>query len=116
MLTVSNGRYFGGGFPIAPHGDVSDGRLHACRIADAGPLTRLRLFNQAERGRHVGSGRVEILDASRLTLRFDAPPRFELDGDVRRARDREIVLSILPGRLRVVAPAAAGGRSALQST
>ena len=116
MLTVSNGRYFGGGFPIAPHGDVSDGRLHACRIADAGPLTRLRLFNLAERGRHVGSERVEIVDASRLTLRFDAPPRFELDGDVRRARDREVVLSILPGALHVVAPGVTARRSVLQST
>jgi YegS/Rv2252/BmrU family lipid kinase len=116
MLTVSNGRYFGGGFPIAPHADVSDGRLHACRIADAGPLTRLRLFNLAERGRHVGSERVEIVDASRLSLRFDAPPRFELDGDVRRARDREVVLAVRPGALHVVAPALPGRDSVIQST
>jgi YegS/Rv2252/BmrU family lipid kinase len=116
MLTVSNGRYFGGGFPIAPHADVSDGRLHACRIADAGPLTRLRLFNLAERGRHVGSERVDMMDASKLTLRFDAPPRFELDGDVRRARAAEVVLSVVPQALHVVAPAAAARRSVLQST
>jgi diacylglycerol kinase (ATP) len=32
MLTVSNGRYFGGGFPIAPEATVDDGRLHACQI------------------------------------------------------------------------------------
>ncbi len=104
MLTVSNGRYFGGGFPIAPMAEVSDGRIHACRIGDAGPLTRLRLFNLAERGRHVGADRVEILDAPRMTLRFDAPPRFELDGDVRRARTREVVLQVLPGALSVLAP------------
>lgn len=105
MLTVSNGAYFGGGFPIAPGADVSDGHLHACRIGDGGPLTRLRLFNLAERGRHVGSDRVEIVDGRTLRLRFDAPPRFELDGDVRRARERYVRLSVLPGALRVVAPA-----------
>jgi YegS/Rv2252/BmrU family lipid kinase len=119
MLTVSNGRYFGGGFPIAPEADVSDGRLHACRIGDGGPLTRLRLFNLAERGRHVGSDRVEIVDGRRLRLRFDTPPRFELDGDVRRARDPEIQLSVLPGALRVVAPpvpAVRPANSVLQST
>ncbi len=115
MLTVSNGRYFGGGFPIAPHADVSDGRLHACRIADAGPFTRLRLFNLAERGRHVGSESVELVDADRLTLRFAEPPRFELDGDVRRAADKEVVLSVVPGALRVVMPAV-GRHSASQST
>jgi YegS/Rv2252/BmrU family lipid kinase len=105
MLTVSNGRYFGGGFPIAPHADLSDGRLHACRISDAGPFTRLRLFNLAERGRHVGSERVDMLDARSVRIRFDAPPRFELDGEVRRARDAELHLTVRPGALRVVAPA-----------
>lgn len=112
MLTVSNGRYFGGGFPIAPAADVSDGRLHACRISDAGPFTRLRLFNLAERGRHVGSERVEVLDAAHMRLRFDAPPRFELDGDVRRARDAEVEVRVLPGALGVVAsPVSAGTHS-----
>ena len=104
MLTVSNGRYFGGGFPIAPGATVDDGKLHACLIGDAPPLTRLKLFNLAERGRHVTSDRVEIVDDSSFRLCFDAPPRFEMDGDVRRAAESEIEVRSLPGALRVVAP------------
>jgi diacylglycerol kinase family enzyme len=107
LLTVSNGRYFGGGFPIAPGAGVDDGLLHACRIEDASPFGRLRLFNLAERGRHVASDRVEILADAGFRLTFDAPPRFEVDGDVRRAAERTVELSILPGQLRVVAPAQA---------
>jgi diacylglycerol kinase (ATP) len=127
MLTVSNGRYFGGGFPIAPDADVADGRLHACRISDAAPFTRFRLFNMAERGRHVRSERVEIIDAERFRLSFHEPPRFEMDGDVRRASEATLDLRVLPGALRVVAPraptlrvgtaaAAPGTHSAPQST
>ena len=104
MLTVSNGRYFGGGFPIAPGATVTDGLLHACRFEDASPLARLRLFNLAERGRHVRSDRVEILGDSGFRLTFDAPPRFEVDGDVRRAAEATVELKVLPGALRVVAP------------
>lgn len=104
MLTVSNGRYFGGGFPIAPGTTVTDGLLHACRFEDASPLARLRLFNLAERGRHVRSDRVEILGDSGFRLTFDAPPRFEVDGDVRRAAEATVELKVLPGALRVVAP------------
>jgi len=104
MLTVSNGRYFGGGFPIAPAATVTDGLLHACRIEDASPLSRLRLFNLAERGKHVRSERVEILGDTRFRLTFDAPPRFEVDGDVRRAADATVDLRVLPAALRVVAP------------
>ncbi len=104
LLTVSNGRYFGGGFPIAPSATVTDGLLHACRIGDASPFGRFRLFNMAERGRHVSSDKVEVLADPAFRLTFDAPPRFEVDGDVRQARDTTIELSVLPGALKVVAP------------
>jgi diacylglycerol kinase (ATP) len=120
MLTVSNARYFGGGFPIAPAAHVADGLLHACRIDDAAPLTRFRLFNMAERGRHVRSEAVEIVDAARFRLEFDAPPRFEMDGDVRRAAEPALDVRVLPGALRVVAPrwvpSGSGTDSASQST
>jgi diacylglycerol kinase (ATP) len=105
MLTVSNGRYFGGGFPIAPDADVSDGRLHACRITDATPLDRFRLFNLAERGRHVRAGKVEILDDASFRLEFEGAPRFEMDGDVRRAAESVLQVRVLPSALTVVAPA-----------
>jgi diacylglycerol kinase (ATP) len=104
MLTVSNGRYFGGGFPIAPRADVSDGRLHACRIGDASPFERFRLFNLAERGRHARSDKVEILDAPSFRLEFEEPPRFEMDGDVRRSSERVLEVRVMPSALAVVAP------------
>jgi len=106
MLTVSNGRFFGGGFPIAPEARMDDGKLHACRIMDAPPLARLRLFNLAEKGRHVRSERVEVLDEASFRLTFDAPPRFEMDGEVRQAGEVDLAVRILPGALRVVAPSA----------
>lgn len=105
MLTVSNGRYFGGGFPIAPAATLTDGRLHACLIGDAPPFTRLRLFNLAERGRHVTSDRVEVIDDGAFRLTFDEPPRFEMDGDVRRSSSAVMEVRALPGALSVVAPA-----------
>ena len=106
MLTVSNGRFFGGGFPIAPGATVTDGRLHACRIQDAPPLTRLRLFNLAEKGQHVRSEYVEVISESTFRLTFPAPPRFEMDGDVRQAASETLELRVLPAALGVVAPAA----------
>jgi diacylglycerol kinase (ATP) len=102
MITVSNGRYFGGGFPIAPEATVDDGVLHVCRIKDAPPFTRLKLFNLAERGRHVTSDFVEILNESAFTLTFPEPPRFEMDGDVRQAAEATIEVRLLPGALKVV--------------
>lgn len=104
MLTVSNGTYFGGGFPIAPDATVDDGRLHACLIGDAAPFKRLKLFNLAERGRHVNAEEVEIIDDQSFRLTFSAPPRFEMDGDVRQSTEPVIDVRSLPGALQVVAP------------
>lgn len=104
MLTVSNGRYFGGGFPIAPNATIEDGVLHTCSILDAPPFTRLKLFNLAERGRHVTSERVAVMADRSFRLEFEAPPRFEVDGEVRRSSEPALTVRAMPGRLTVVAP------------
>lgn len=104
MLTVSNGRFFGGGFPIAPEATADDGLLHACHILDASPLTRLRLFNLAEKGRHVDAERVRTTASSSFTLVFDRPPRFEMDGEVRQATEAEMAVEVRPSALTVLAP------------
>lgn len=103
MLTVSNAPFFGGGFPIAPDANVQDGKLHACQILDAPPLSRLKLFNLAERGLHVTSERVEVLDDTAFRMDFPAPPRFEVDGDVRRSVGRTVEARVLPSALKVIA-------------
>lgn len=103
MLTVSNGRYFGGGFPIAPRATVNDGRLHACSIGDATPFERFRLFNLAERGEHPRSPRVRLHASPGFRVRFPAPPRFEVDGDVFQSAEAEVVVEVLPGALQVLA-------------
>ncbi len=107
IITISNGRYFGGGFPIAPAATVDDGLLHACVIKDAGPFRRAALFNRAERGRHVGAPEVEILSDRRFAVRFpDAapPPRFEVDGDVYGVAGHLVEVEVLAGALDVVVP------------
>ena len=104
MLTISNGRYFGGGFPIAPEATVSDGRLHACFIKDASPLERYAMFNLAEKGKHPSSPRVRLVAGHRFRARFQQPPRFEVDGDVYQSTSAAVEVEVLPGALEVVVP------------
>jgi diacylglycerol kinase (ATP) len=106
MLTISNGRFFGGGFPIAPRATVTDGALHACLIRDASPLTRLRLFDRAGKGRHETEPQVETRSASAFRIRFPAPPRFEMDGDVYASATPDVRLEVRPAALRVILPGA----------
>ena len=104
MLTITNGEHFGGGFPIAPGASVQDGMLHACYIGDAKPLRRLVLFDKAGKGRHEGSGEVDARTGRRFRLGFPQPVRFEVDGDIYAAAERELNVEIIPGALKVLAP------------
>jgi diacylglycerol kinase (ATP) len=103
MLTITNGTWFGGGFPIAPGADIEDGLLHACVIRDATPFRRMSLFGKAGKGRHVGQPEVEMVDAPRFRLAFEGPPRFEIDGDLFVAEDSRLILEARPGALRILA-------------
>jgi YegS/Rv2252/BmrU family lipid kinase len=104
MLTVTNGVYFGGGFPIAPGASVQDGLLHACYVGDAKPLRRLVLFDKAGKGRHEGLTEVDAVGSARFRLSFPAPPRFEIDGDIYAATEPDLTLEVAKGALRVLAP------------
>lgn len=104
MLTITNAEHFGGGFPIAPGASIQDGLLHACHIRDARPLRRLVLFDRAGKGRHEGAREVDSRVASRFTLSFPEPVRFEIDGDVYAAKEPELAVEVVKGALRVLAP------------
>ncbi len=105
MLTVSNGRFFGGGFPIAPEAEVDDGLLDACAIRDTTPLGRAKLFRMAEKGRHTRSRHVRVRQSGRFTVRAEQPPKYEVDGELWQADGPDVVVEVVRAVLRIVVPA-----------
>ena len=103
MITVSNGRFLGGAFKIAPAASVCDGLLDVHTFADASAGNRFRVFVGALRGRHPAMPEVSFERHSRLTLTFSSPPRMEVDGELRLAADARVSIECLPGALSVVA-------------
>jgi diacylglycerol kinase (ATP) len=103
MITVSNGRFLGGAFKIAPHASVLDGRLDACFIRDSNIIERVRLFAGAMRGSHLGMSSVTSASVEQLTLSFKARPSMEIDGELRVARSKTVELRCLPRALAVIA-------------
>jgi diacylglycerol kinase (ATP) len=109
MVTVSNGKFLGGAFNIAPHASVTDGKLDVCFIRDSGLLARVRLFAGALRGAHLTLPSVTAGQVGELTLTFAQPPAMELDGELRAARSRVVNLRCLPRALAVIAAPGALG-------
>ncbi|HXG73054.1 MAG TPA: diacylglycerol kinase family protein [Gemmatimonadaceae bacterium] len=110
MLTVSNGRFLGGAFMIAPGASPNDGLLDVCHVHDMSVPRRLQLFARAMRGTHAAVAGVTMKKTARLELRFDSPPLIEIDGELHRASARDVTIECVPRALSVVtAPGAIAG-------
>ena len=103
MVTVSNGRWLGGAFNIAPHASVLDGRLDACFFSDAKVIQRAKVFFSALRGKHLGLPSVQSASVEEITLSFASPPAMEVDGELRVARSKIVELRCVPRALSVIA-------------
>jgi diacylglycerol kinase (ATP) len=102
MLTVSNGRFLGGAFRIAPHASVVDGKLDIGFFGDTGLVGRVRIFAGAFRGTHVAFPTVKTKRVSEMTLRFPAPPMMEVDGELRQALSSTVKIECVPRSLNVI--------------
>jgi len=103
MVTVSNGRWLGGAFKIAPQASVLDGKLDACFLGDTNVMQRMKLFLGAMRGTHIGMPSVSAAGVRELMLRFPNNPLMEIDGELRRAQSRTVSVKCVPLALSVVA-------------
>jgi diacylglycerol kinase (ATP) len=104
MLIVANARVFGGGFRVAPHADLQDGKLEAVAFGNMGFGGRVSALVRLLRGTHLGHPRVSGRSVSRLVCRFAAPPAYETDGEWNQARSAEVVIEAVPGALQVLVP------------
>ena len=103
MITISNGRWLGGAFKIAPHASVVDGKLDACFLGDSNVVQRVKLFLGAMRGTHIGMPSVSAAGVQDLTLTFPDNPLMEINGELRRAHSRTVYVKCIPRALSVVA-------------
>jgi YegS/Rv2252/BmrU family lipid kinase len=103
MITVSNGRWLGGAFKIAPKASVLDGKLDACFFGDSNILERARLFVGALRGTHLDMRGVSSAKVQDFSLTFPAPPSMEIDGELRTAQSTTVRIRCMPLALSVVA-------------
>jgi diacylglycerol kinase (ATP) len=102
MATVGNGRTYGGGIPICPDADPSDGLLDVTIVRPAGRLHLLRLLPRVYRGTHTSVPEVSTyrvrsirLDAAAVTAYADGDPIGALP----------LTIDVAPAALTLFAPA-----------
>lgn len=104
-IAAANSRSYGGGMQLAPAADLDDGRFDVVIIHELSRARFLTLLPTVFTGRHVHQSVVETLRARTIEIAASRP--FEVYADGEPLAELPVRISVLPGAMRVLVPAAA---------
>ena len=101
---VSNGKFCGGGFKLAPKAEVNDGRLDLAAIGDFPRVERLMRLVQARKGKHLGLRQVRYVQSEKILISSDEKLVAHMDGEPYRLPKERLEVQVLPDALSVLVP------------
>ncbi len=81
MLSAANGKVYGGDFMVAPHADVSDGKLEVVRIHKLNVFNRLLNLPLMKEGGHLKKDFVSYSREKTVHIKSNIPLAAHLDGE-----------------------------------
>jgi len=82
FVIISNSKYTGGDYLIAPRAEVDDGKLDLVVLNRLSRINLLKIFPKIYDGSHVDSEFVDYIQASNIKLRTNVPKILSPDGEV----------------------------------
>lgn len=105
LVSMCNGRYYGGGFFPVPEARMDDGVLHAVVIRKVGKIEFLKLIGAYSKGEHEKLPRrlVQVTEAKEIRITADEDIATCLDGEC--FHYREVVMRLADKKLNFFGPA-----------
>ncbi len=94
MISVANGKRYGGGFSVTPKASVSDGKLDVNIVGKVPPLKRIRLLPVIEKGEHLSLPIVHYRQAGKIIIETASAVPAHLDGEY--ITDKRFEIECLP--------------------
>jgi YegS/Rv2252/BmrU family lipid kinase len=101
LVAVCNGPGFGGGTPVAPDADPSDGRLDVVVVTAVGALDRAAFGLALQRGTHLDRDDVHLARGRQVTIDADGLV-YDVDGEVGDGRQRTRTWRVEPSAWRLL--------------
>ena len=101
FVSSMNTLYEGGGYPMAPGADPSDGKLSLCIVEGISRLKHCFLMTKIGKAEHVKSKGIHILNCKSVEIEADRPLVIHTDGEVA-GMHSHIRLSCLPEQIRMM--------------
>ena len=103
LISVGNGRYYGGGMMICPKADARDGILDVVVGGRLGKLETLRLLPKVFSGKHLGQPKVTEYWGRKIVV--SGPAHLTVHADGEPVTKLPATFEVLPGALLVAMPA-----------
>jgi YegS/Rv2252/BmrU family lipid kinase len=101
MVSIMNGRRFGGGFYMTPDATMDDGRFDVCVTGKVARPKMVGFVPRFMRGTHITDHRVTMSQGSRITVSIETPWAAHVDGEIYGVGARKLEVELLPQRLRI---------------
>ncbi|HEY8469564.1 MAG TPA: diacylglycerol kinase family protein [Longimicrobiales bacterium] len=110
LFAVGNGPCQGGGFFLTPEAAPDDERFDVCIVDELSYVEIAAVLPRVMRGSHGRSPKVKMKRARTIVVEgpAGAPLFFQMDGELREARETPVRVQIAPAVLPVLAPAGGG--------
>ena len=102
MMSMMNGRRFGGGFHIAPQAVLDDGLFDLTLARQTSRLTILRLMGMYMQGTQHTHPAVSSMRAKKITIRAEGRLVSHADGEIFMIDGNYLELDMLPRQLQVI--------------
>lgn len=103
MAAVTNGATIGGGRPVSPSADVTDGLLEVMVSHAVGAAARAAFGVGLARGTHLD--RDDVVQRTATGARVGGhPAKFNVDGELWDRALPDLRIEVMPGRLRMITP------------
>jgi len=101
-VAVANNGYYGGGMNVAPHAELSDGKLDVVVIGDAPKLRFLLDLPKVFKGTHINNEEVDEWQTTSIEIRASKPLVVYADGDP--LTELPATVRVLPSALSIIVP------------
>ena len=96
MISVANGKRYGGGFHVAPKANLQDGLLDVNIVGKIPPLQRMKYLPVMERGEHLDLPFIQYYQSGKVVIQSKVPLHTHVDGEYLFANRFEI--EVLPNK------------------
>jgi diacylglycerol kinase (ATP) len=81
MISVANGKRYGGGFRVAPRAILTDGLLDVNIIGRISPIKRMKYLPVIERGEHIDLDFIKYRQTNKITIQCSTKLHAHSDGE-----------------------------------